>query len=101
MLQSLKEKIELDLEVDGQLSKFRDTFRSAEGKHFCAAGGFSAAPSPVRMEILGFHFWWRGARSRYRGILGTARFAVIQGYGLTEIQHPRLGKGRRQVLAGR
>src|SRR5690242_5671474 len=34
MLKSLKEKIERDLENDGQLNKFRETFRSAEGKHF-------------------------------------------------------------------
>src|SRR4029077_12037425 len=34
MLQSLKEKIERDLEDDGELEAFRRRFQSAEGKHF-------------------------------------------------------------------
>src|SRR5437773_2118071 len=110
MLQSLKEKIELDLEVDGQLSKFRDTFRSAEGKHFLRRWWIFRRAH----RQLGWKFWafisggaaLDRATEEFWGRLG---FAVIQGYGLTEttslisVNHPfRLGKGSiGKVLAGR
>jgi long-chain acyl-CoA synthetase len=110
MLQSLKEKIERDLENDGQLGKFRETFRSAEGKHFLRRWWIS--------RRIHRQFGWKfcafisgGATldrvtEEFWGRLG---FAVIQGYGLTEttslisVNHPfRLGKGSiGKVLAGR
>src|SRR5882724_4460468 len=110
ILQSLKEKIERDLEVDGQLNKFRETFRSAEGKHFLRRWWIFRR---VRRQF-GWKFWafisggaaLDRATEEFWGRLG---FAVIQGYGLTEttslisVNHPfRLGKGSiGKVLAGR
>jgi long-chain acyl-CoA synthetase len=110
MLQSLKEKIERDLEDSGRLDKFRRQFATAEGKHF-------------------LHRWWTFRRiHRQMGwkfwafISGGAAldrdteafwarlgFAVIQGYGLTEttsiisVNHPfKVGRGSiGKVLAGR
>src|SRR5207248_536680 len=110
ILQSLKEKIERDLEEDGQLNKFRETFRSAEGKHFLRRWWIFRR---VRRQF-GWKFWafisggaaLDRATEEFWGRLG---FAVIQGYGLTEttslisVNHPfRLGKGSiGKVLAGR
>ena len=110
MLQALKEKVERDLEDEGELEDFRRRFQAAEGKHFLhrwwifrrvhrqfgwkfwafISGG--AALDPVTEE-----FW------------GRLGYAAIQGYGLTEttsivsVNHPfRLGKGSiGKVLAGR
>lgn len=110
MLQSLKEKIERDLEAKGQREAFRRTYKRAEGKHFlerwwmfrhihrqfgwkfwaCISGG-------AALDQESEEFWTR---------LG---FAVIQGYGLTEttslisVNHPfRVGRGSiGKVLAGR
>src|SRR5437762_12661342 len=109
-LQSLKEKIELDLEEDRQLNRFRETFRSAEGKHFLRRWWIFRR---VHRQF-GWKFWafisggaaLDRATEEFWGRLG---FAVIQGYGLTEttslisVNHPfRLGKGSiGKVLAGR
>jgi long-chain acyl-CoA synthetase len=110
MLQSLKEKIERDLEDDGRLDEFRRRFQAAEGKHF-------------------LHRWWifRGVHRQFgwkfwafisggaaldrvtEEFWGRLGYAAIQGYGLTEttsivsVNHPfRLGKGSiGKVLAGR
>jgi len=110
VLQSLKEKIERDLEDQGRLETFRQEFEAAKGKHF-------------------LHRWWIFRRLRrqfgwkfWAFISGGAAldqqteefwdrlgYAVIQGYGLTEttslisVNHPfRLGKGSiGKVLAGR
>src|SRR5206468_7432965 len=80
MLQSLKEKIERDLDVDGQLSKFRDTFRSAEGKHFLRRWWIFRRAH----RQFGWKFWafisggaaLDRATEEFWGRLG---FAVIQG----------------------
>jgi len=110
MAQSLKEKIERDLQDKGTLQEFWEKFCSVEGKHFLRrwwtfrrihrqfgwkfwafiSGG--AALDPDTEE-----FWRR---------LG---YAVIQGYGLTEttslisVNHPfKTGRGSiGKVLAGR
>jgi long-chain acyl-CoA synthetase len=110
MLQSLKEKIERDLEDEGGLEDFRRRLQAAEGKHF-------------------LHRWWTFRRVHrqfgwkfWAFISGGAAldrlteefwdrlgYAAIQGYGLTEttsivsVNHPfRLGKGSiGKVLAGR
>src|SRR6059036_2101886 len=110
ILQSLKEKIELDLEEDGQLNRFRETFRSAEGKHFLRRWWIFRR---VHRQF-GWKFWafisggaaLDRATEEFWGRLG---FAVIQGYGLTEttslisVNHPfKVGKGSiGKVLAGR
>jgi long-chain acyl-CoA synthetase len=109
MLQSLREKIERDLENDGRLNKFGETFRSAEGKHFLRRWWLFRR---VHRQF-GWKFWafisggaaLDRATEEFWGRLG---FAVIQGYGLTEttslisVNHPfRLGKGSiGKVLAG-
>ena len=110
VLQSLKQKIERDLEDEGKLDDFRKFFITAKGKHF-------------------LHRWWIFRRIRRRFgwkfwayISGGAAldseteefwdrlgYAAIQGYGLTEttslisVNHPfRLGKGSiGKVLPGR
>jgi long-chain acyl-CoA synthetase len=110
VLQSLKQKVERDLEGRGRLNDFRKRFRSAEGKHFLRRWW-------TFREIhrqLGWKFWafisggaaLDGETEEFWGRLG---YAVIQGYGLTEttslisVNHPfKLGKGSiGKVLAGR
>ncbi len=110
VLQSLKQKIERDLEDRGKIADFRRRFLTSEGKHF-------------------LHRWWifRGIRRQFGWkflafICGGAvldaeteqfwdrlGYAAIQGYGLTEttslisVNHPfKLGKGSiGKVLPGR
>jgi long-chain acyl-CoA synthetase len=110
MLQSLKEKIDRDVEDKGDGETFRREFREAEGKHFLRRWWIFRK---VRHE-LGWKFWafiCGGATldrdtEEFWGRLG---YAVVQGYGLTEttslisLNHPfRLGKGSiGKVLPGR
>jgi long-chain acyl-CoA synthetase len=110
VLQSLKQKIERDLEDGGKIEDFRRRFRTSSGKHFLLR-------------------WWifRGIRRRFGGkfwaficggaaldaeteeFWGRLGYAAIQGYGLTEttslisVNHPfKLGKGSiGKVLPGR
>ncbi len=110
MLQSLKEKVERDLEEENGLEGFRKRFQAAEGKHFLHRWW-------IFRQVhgrLGWKFWafiCGGAAldritEEFWGRLG---YAVVQGYGLTEttsiisVNHPfRLGKGSiGKVLAGR
>ena len=110
MLQSLKEKIERDLENDGRLQNFRKKFQDAQGKHFLRRWWIFRR---VHRQ-LGWKFWafvCGGAAldSVTEEFWGRLGYAVIQGYGLTEttsiisVNHPfRLGKGSiGKVLAGR
>ena len=110
VLQSLKEKIELDLEAEGGLEEFRKRFQLALGKHFLHRWWIFRR---IRRQF-GWKFWAfisGGAAldrttEEFRARLG---YAVIQGYGLTEttslvsVNHPfHLGKGSiGKVLAGR
>jgi len=110
MLQSLKEKVERDLEGKGKLDAFRRRFPAAEGKHFLHRWWIFRR---VHRQF-GWKFWafisggaaLDGATEEFWGRLG---YAAIQGYGLTEttsivsVNHPfRLGKGSiGKVLAGR
>ncbi|HEV2467646.1 MAG TPA: AMP-binding protein, partial [Candidatus Sulfotelmatobacter sp.] len=110
VLQSLKQKVERDLESAGRSAAFRKRFASAEGKHFlrrwCIFRG-------IRRQF-GWKFWAfiSGGAALDREteeFWGRLGFAVIQGYGLTEttslisVNHPfRLGKGSiGKVLPGR
>ncbi len=110
MLQSLKEKIERDLEDEGRLEDFRRRFQAAEGKHFLHRWWI------FRREHrqFGWKFWAFicGGAALHRvteEFWGRLGYAVVQGYGLTEttsiisVNHPfRLGKGSiGKVLAGR
>jgi len=110
MLQSLKEKIERDVEQEGGLEGFRQRFRTSEGKHFLWRWWIFRR---VR-RLFGWKFWaficggaaLDGVTEEFWQRLG---YAAIQGYGLTEttsivsVNHPfRLGKGSiGKVLPGR
>jgi long-chain acyl-CoA synthetase len=110
MLQSLKEKIERDLEDQNRLEKFRRRFQATEGKHFLRRWWIFRR---VHRQF-GFKFWafisgGAALDSDTEEFWGRLGFAVIQGYGLTEttslisVNHPfRRGKGSiGKVLAGR
>jgi len=110
MLQSLKEKVERDLEEDGAFPDFRQRLRTSEGKHFLWRWWLFRR---VRRRF-GWKFWaficggaaLDGGTEDFWQRLG---YAAIQGYGLTEttsiisLNHPfRLGKGSiGKVLPGR
>ena len=110
VLQSLKEKIERDLENQDILPRFLKTFGSAKGKHFLHRWWIFRR---IRRQF-GWKFWafisggaaLDGSTEEFWDRLG---YAVIQGYGLTEttslisVNHPfRLGKGSiGRVLEGR
>jgi long-chain acyl-CoA synthetase len=115
VLQSLKQKIERDLEDGsseggGKIEDFRRRFRESEGKHFLRRWWIFRA---IRRQF-GWKFWafiCGGAAldaetERFWDRLG---YAAIQGYGLTEttslisVNHPfNLGKGSiGKVLPGR
>src|SRR5580698_977454 len=110
MLQSLKQKIEHDLEDDGKQEDFRRRFRASEGKHFLHRWWIFRG---IRRQF-GWKFWafiCGGAAldSETEEFWGRLGYAAIQGYGLTEttslisVNHPfKLGKGSiGKVLAGR
>jgi long-chain acyl-CoA synthetase len=110
VLQSLKEKIERDLEDEGRTEQFRQEFRASEGKHFLRRWWIFRR---IRRQF-GWKFWAfiSGGAALDRDteeFWGRLGYAAIQGYGLTEttslisVNHPfRLGKGSiGKVLAGR
>jgi long-chain acyl-CoA synthetase len=110
MLQSLKQKIEHDLEDDGKREDFRRRFRASEGKHFLHRWWIFRA---IRRQF-GWKFWAfiSGGAALDREteeFWGRLGYAAIQGYGLTEttslvtVNHPfKLGKGSiGKVLPGR
>jgi long-chain acyl-CoA synthetase len=110
VLQSLKEKIERDLEDEGSNEQFRQQFRAAEGKHFLHRWWIFRR---IHRQF-GWKFWAfiSGGATLDRDteeFWGRLGYAAIQGYGLTEttslisVNHPfRLGKGSiGKVLAGR
>jgi long-chain acyl-CoA synthetase len=110
VLQSLKQKIERDLEDGGRFEDFRRRFRAAEGKHFLHRWWMFRA---IRRQF-GWKFWafiCGGAAldAETEEFWGRLGYAAIQGYGLTEttslisVNHPfRLGKGSiGKVLPGR
>jgi len=110
VLQSLKEKIERDLEDQGHADQFRQQFRDAGGKHFVHRWWIFRR---IRRQF-GWKFWAfiSGGAALDRDteeFWGRLGYAAIQGYGLTEttslisVNHPfRLGKGSiGKVLAGR
>ncbi len=110
VLQSLKQKIERDLEDDGKLEDFRRRFRVAEGKHFLRRWWIFRG---IRRQF-GWKFWafiCGGAAldAETEQFWDRLGYAAIQGYGLTEttslisVNHPfRLGKSSiGKVLPGR
>jgi long-chain acyl-CoA synthetase len=110
VLQSLKEKIERDLEGEGHAEQFRQQFTAAAGKHFLYRWWIFRR---IHRQF-GWKFWAfiSGGATLDRDteeFWGRLGYAAIQGYGLTEttslisVNHPfRLGKGSiGKVLAGR
>jgi long-chain acyl-CoA synthetase len=110
VLQSLKQKIERDLEDAGQIESFRQRFITSKDKHFLRRWWIFRR---IRRRF-GWKFWafisggstLDAETEMFWDRLG---YAVIQGYGLTEttslisVNHPfRLGKGSiGKVLPGR
>ncbi len=110
VLQSLKQKVERDLEDRGKIESFRRRFRTSEGKHFLRRWWIFR---DVRRQF-GWKFWafiCGGAAldAETEQFWDRLGYAAIQGYGLTEttslisVNHPfRLGKGSiGKVLPGR
>jgi len=110
VLQSLKQKIERDLDDRGEAEAFRARFKAAEGKHFLRRWWIFRA---IRRQF-GWKFWafisgGAALDSETEEFWGRLGYAAIQGYGLTEttslisVNHPfRLGKGSiGKVLPGR
>ena len=110
VLQSLKQKLERDLEDGGQADAFRRRFRSAQSQHFLRRWWTFRA---IRRQF-GWKFWafisgGAALDSETEVFWDRLGYAVIQGYGLTEttslisVNHPfRLGKGSiGKVLPGR
>jgi long-chain acyl-CoA synthetase len=110
VLQSLKEKVERDIEDQGRLPRFRRRFESSKPKHFLHRSWIFRR---IRRQF-GWKFWafiCGGAAldSVTEEFWQRLGIAVVQGYGLTEttslisVNHPfRVGKGSiGKVLAGR
>src|SRR5580693_996458 len=110
VLQSLKQKIERDLEVRGKIEDFRQGFRASEGKHFLRRWWIFRG---IRRQF-GWKFWafiCGGAAldAETEQFWDRLGYAAIQGYGLTQttslisVNHPfKLGKGSiGKVLPGR
>ncbi len=110
VLQSLKQKIERDLEDSGKIEDFRRRWRESKEKHFLHRWWIFRA---IRRQF-GWKFWafiCGGAAldAETEEFWGRLGYAAIQGYGLTEttslisVNHPfKLGKGSiGKVLPGR
>jgi long-chain acyl-CoA synthetase len=110
VLQSLKQKVERDLEDNGEAEAFRKHFSAAKGKHFLRRWWMFRK---IRRQF-GWKFWafisgGAALDSEIEEFWGRLGYAVIQGYGLTEttslvsVNHPfKLGKGSiGKVLPGR
>ena len=110
VLQSLKHKVERDVEDCGQLEKFRRRFVGAKDQHFLRRWWiFRAIRRQFGWKFLAFISGGAALDSDTEEFWGRLGYAVIQGYGLTEttslisVNHPfRLGKGSiGKVLPGR
>jgi long-chain acyl-CoA synthetase len=110
VLQSLKQKIERDLEDRGKIEDFRRRFRAAEGKHFLRRWWmFRAIRQQFGWKFLAFICGGAALDAETEEFWGRLGYAAIQGYGLTEttslisVNHPfKLGKGSiGKVLPGR
>jgi long-chain acyl-CoA synthetase len=110
MLQSLKDKVERDLESERRCESFRKEFRAAEGQHFLRRWWtFRDVHRQFGWKFWAFISGGAALDRETEEFWGRLGFAVIQGYGLTEttslvsVNHPfRLGKGSiGKVLPGR
>ncbi|HYM79453.1 MAG TPA: AMP-binding protein [Candidatus Dormibacteraeota bacterium] len=110
VLQSLKQKVERDLEDCGQIEPFRKKFAAAKEKHFLRRWWiFHAIRRQFGWKFLALISGGAALECETEEFWGRLGYAVIQGYGLTEttslisLNHPfRLGKGSiGKVLPGR
>jgi long-chain acyl-CoA synthetase len=110
VLQSLKQKVERDLDEHKRLSQFRERFQFSEGKHFLRRWWtFRQIHRQFGWKFWAFISGGAALDSAPEEFWGRLGYAVIQGYGLTEttslisVNHPfRLGKGSiGKVLPGR
>jgi long-chain acyl-CoA synthetase len=110
LLQSLKEKINRDLEDENKLEKFEQSFGEAEGKHILhRAWIFRRIHGQFGWKFWAFISGGAALDRDTEEFWGRLGYAVIQGYGLTEttsiisLNHPfHPGQGSiGKVLAGR
>jgi long-chain acyl-CoA synthetase len=110
MLQSLKEKIERDLDEAGRLASFRNDYAAAEGAHFLRRWWiFRRIHRQFGLKFWAFISGGAALDHETEEFWRRLGFAVIQGYGLTEttslvsVNHPfKTGKGSiGKILAGR
>jgi len=110
VLQSLKQKIERDLEDRGKAEAFRRNFVLADKGHFLRRWWrFRAIHRQFGWKFWAFISGGAALDSETEEFWGRLGYAAIQGYGLTEttslisVNHPfRLGKGSiGKVLPGR
>jgi long-chain acyl-CoA synthetase len=110
VLQSLKQKIERDLEDRGKIEDFRRRFRSSEGKHFLRRWWiFRTVHRQFGWKFWAFISGGAALDADTEEFWGRLGYAAIQGYGLTEttslisVNHPfKLEKGSiGRVLPGR
>ncbi|MBI2819961.1 MAG: AMP-binding protein [Acidobacteria bacterium] len=110
MLDSLKEKIERDLEADGRLGEFRRQLATAEKERFWRRiWRFHCFHRQFGWKFLAFVSGGARLEEETETFWNRLGFAVIQGYGLTEtaslisLNHPfHMGQGSiGRSLAGR
>jgi long-chain acyl-CoA synthetase len=110
VLQSLKQKVERDLEDRGDLPAFRRQFQSSGKQHFLRRWWtFRKIRRQFGWKFLAFISGGAALDAETEEFWGRLGYAVIQGYGLTEttslisVNHPfRVGKGSiGKVLPGR
>jgi long-chain acyl-CoA synthetase len=110
VMETLKDKIERDLELEGALRGFRNGFEAARDEHFLRRWlRFRRIHRQLGWKFWAFISGGASLSAETEQFWGRLGFAVIQGYGLTEttslisINHPlKLGKGSvGQILPGR
>jgi long-chain acyl-CoA synthetase len=110
VLQSLKQKIERDLEDRGKMDDFRRRFRQSKEKHFLRRWWiFRGIRRQFGWKFLAFICGGAALDAETEQFWDRLGYAAIQGYGLTEttslisVNHPfKLGKGSiGKVLPGR
>ena len=110
VLESLKQKVERDLEDSRKMAAFKKRFSEAKDKHFLHRWWiFRAIRRRFGWKFLAFISGGAALDPETEEFWGRLGYAAIQGYGLTEttslisVNHPfRLGKGSiGKVLPGR
>ncbi|MBO0911117.1 MAG: AMP-binding protein [Acidobacteria bacterium] len=110
MLESLREKLERDLESEGRLEAFRKQYAEAEGKPFLRRWWiFRRIHHRFGLKFWAFISGGATLGRETEEFWARLGFAVVQGYGLTEttslvsVNHPfKVGRGSiGKVLAGR